>query len=238
MGEVAIKARGPVPILSFYGGSWVSDPYKDFTNEELDAILLKNDSELDYKDFMMIFQSHCPAGTYTECVYFLPNALNYIITNRLNNVDVCHHVLYWISKNKLSLLADNLYEKPLDELCAFFCQKISVFEIHKCYPANIGIVNAMLLAWNNLDNYNLLGDKLLEKTLCPFSTYHQASWACYLIYEYYTLYYKDNFSPLIASWSLDENIKSHICSLVLSTIIDNDDRLIFWEKIMTQCGML
>lgn len=176
---------------------------------------------------MFIFQSHCPAGAYKECIYFLPNALNYIITSRLNNVDVCYNVLNWISENKLSLLVDSLYETSLDVLCVFFSQMISVFEIHKCYPTNIDIVNTMLLTWNNLDNYNLLGDRLLKNKLCPILTYHQASWACYLIYEYYTIYYKDNLSPLIASWCLDQNLKSHICSIILNTIIDNDDLLFF-----------
>lgn len=94
---------------------------------------------------------------------FLPNVLNYIITSRLNNVDVCYNVLNWISENKLSLLVDSLYETSLDVLCVFFSQMISVFEIHKCYPTNIDIVNTMLLTWNNLDNYNLLGDRLLKK---------------------------------------------------------------------------
>lgn len=50
---------------------------------------------------------------------FLPNALNYIITSRLNNVDVCYNVLNWISENKLSLLVDSLYETSLDVLCVF-----------------------------------------------------------------------------------------------------------------------
>ena len=215
-----------------------SNPYNDFTIDELDEILLKNDSELNYKDFMIIFQSHCPAGTYKECLYFLPNALNYIIKNKLNNVDVCYNVINWISENKLSLLVDNFYETSLDLLCAFFCQMISVFEIHKDFPSNIDIVNTMLLTWNNLDNYNLLGDMLLENILYPFLTYHQASWACYLIYEHYTIYYKDNLSPLIASWCLDQKLKSHICSIILNNIIDNDDLLFFWGKIMSKCGML
>ena len=61
----------------------LSDPGGDFSPEELNGILLKQDAELGWRDFDRIFQGKMPAGTYEEVGYYIPLVCSYIEKQRV-----------------------------------------------------------------------------------------------------------------------------------------------------------
>ncbi|MBQ4481016.1 MAG: hypothetical protein II943_10295 [Victivallales bacterium] len=92
----------------------LSDPGKDFAPEELERLLKKDIGELDAKDLMCIFQSYLPAGEYSECAYYLPRAMEYVVEDLPDACSVLDNLLYWMHENAERLAQDHLFEPLLE----------------------------------------------------------------------------------------------------------------------------
>ncbi len=95
----------------------LSDPYLDFTSPEdkevLANIITKQGKGLSSNELTIVFQKYCPAGTYAECLNYLPLAFHDIKEHLEGSEDLWENVLFWITCNKNNLLQDGLYETYL-----------------------------------------------------------------------------------------------------------------------------
>lgn len=96
------------------------DPFKDFQNEEdqewMRAVVSKKGQGLTSYDFMCIFQSHLPAGTYEECLSYLPHVFEYLTQDGAYDSDVLHNVMWFLSYYEDSLIKDGIFESILTKL--------------------------------------------------------------------------------------------------------------------------
>ena len=60
----------------------LSDPHGDFTRDLLQAILDTPDSQMGVHQYINLLGPHLPAGTYKESIYFLPQALRYLLSHK------------------------------------------------------------------------------------------------------------------------------------------------------------
>lgn len=92
----------------------LSDPFKDFQNEEgqewMRAVVSKKGKGLTSFDFMCIFQSYLPAGTFKECLCYLPHVFEYLTQEGSYDSDVLHNVMWFLSYYKDALIREGLYE--------------------------------------------------------------------------------------------------------------------------------
>lgn len=100
----------------------LSDPWNDFSSEELQAITSKRGVGLDARDFMNIFSPNLPAGTVQENLCYLPLAFNFITEEACQSTESKHdsylydcwdNLLSWIARYKSDLIALNQYEASL-----------------------------------------------------------------------------------------------------------------------------
>ncbi len=127
-----------------------SDPMCDFSQEELNAILSKDDSELGWGDFDRIFQGKLPAGTYEEVRYYIPLVCAYIEKQR----DACNffeHFSVWIEDHYARLKEDGLIAPVVSAFHALFRKATSSFTPeyngdHAVYPSAYASVESVLAA--------------------------------------------------------------------------------------------
>ena len=128
----------------------LSDPGSDFSPEELNRILSKADSELDWADFDRLFFGKMPAGTYEEVRYYIPLACAYIE----NQCDACNffeHFSIWIEDNYARLKEDGLIAPVVSAFHALFRKATSSFELEyngdqAVYPVDCASVESVLEA--------------------------------------------------------------------------------------------
>ena len=128
----------------------LSDPGSDFSSEELNGILLKQDAELGWRDFDRIFQGKMPAGTYEEVGYYIPLVCSYIEKQR-DACDIFEHFSIWIEDNYARLKEDGLIASIVAAFHALFRMATSSFDLeyngdHAVYPAAFASVESVLEA--------------------------------------------------------------------------------------------
>lgn len=93
----------------------LSDPYHDFLEDHLTAILATPDSELSWANYKNLFGPYMPAGTYSESIYFLPLVFKFIMNMKDNDgIDLFEAVVWFISDNVENLRHDGLLEGVRD----------------------------------------------------------------------------------------------------------------------------
>ena len=89
---------------------YLSDPWGDFQDEEgqgwLRNVISKKGKGLTACDFICIFQNYLPAGTYEECLCYLPHVFDYLKTPDSKVAQVLHHLMWFISEYETSLKND------------------------------------------------------------------------------------------------------------------------------------
>ncbi len=108
----------------------LSDPMSDFSQEELNGILLKKDTELDWRDFDCLFQGRMPAGTYEEVCYYLPLACS-CIENESDACDFFEHFSIWIEDNRERLKADGFIDTIVSSFHSLFRKATSLFSLEE-----------------------------------------------------------------------------------------------------------
>lgn len=103
---------------------FLSDPSCDFVSssdqEWLKATMAKQGKGLTSYDFLCIFQTYLPAGTYEECLYYLPLAFDFMLKEKLES-SLLENVLFYVNSN-----VDKLKETELwNTLIAFLKKTIS-----------------------------------------------------------------------------------------------------------------
>ena len=109
--------------------SHLSDPHHDFSDDDTRAILAKPDTELAWNDFKNILGPYLPAGTYEESVYFLPLAIEYIVSHEDGALDLVTSIVWFISEYADRLAADNLLVGSRGQVAECFQLWTSHFDV-------------------------------------------------------------------------------------------------------------
>ncbi len=219
----------------------LSDPGRDFAPEELERLLKKDIGELDAKDLMCIFQGNLPAGDYSECAYYLPRAMEYVVDDLPDACSVLDNLLYWMHENAERLAQDHLFEPLLERFIDVSRTDLQSFELDASphpYPLHGDRVTTLLEVWNKLPRYNSLGDRLLAECLLPPSSYPRAAWIAYFLDGYYSGLPYAQTSQTIADWSQDSPLQQAVCDILLEASFGNDILCNYWDKCLARCGLL
>jgi len=107
--------------------STLSDPGNDWTEEDVEAILSTPNHALTWREFRALFAVGLPIGEYTESVYYLPLALEYIFHRKNEFFEFFSEVISFISEHAIRLEADQLLEPSLGVLRECFDSWTSEF---------------------------------------------------------------------------------------------------------------
>lgn len=93
-----------------------SDPHHDFDEVYLKELLAIPDDKLGWSEFQNIFSVGLPAGTYSECCYFIPVAFQYIKENSEDALDCVSDLLWFISHHVEDLKKDDLLDACIEQI--------------------------------------------------------------------------------------------------------------------------
>lgn len=94
----------------------LSDPHHDFTAASLAELLSVPDEEMTWHHFSSILGPHLPAGTYTEAAYFFPRAVDYLLSNHEDALDLITPIVGFVSNNAKELEEDGLLSAARESL--------------------------------------------------------------------------------------------------------------------------
>jgi hypothetical protein len=106
-----------------------SDPYNDFTPKHLAELLQTPDEQWTWHHFVDALGPHLPAGEYTESVYFLPRAFDYILEHDKEAFDLITPIVGFVSQHTAELDSDGLLTKVRECLFACLRQWTSLFTV-------------------------------------------------------------------------------------------------------------
>ena len=214
-----------------------SNPDKDFTPEELSAILQKHDVDLTDTDFLYIFQSPVCAGTYQECAYFVPVILKRLSAKSPNDdiAGMVEYFLKWVDCFADQLKHDGWFGEIVSTVMDEARALSNRFEGES---VNGSIFCEIFSQLNGGRSFDHAGDKLLEEMLAEPLGYDHAAWFFYLLEWFYASLHQS--SELLRRLSSDELFKERARDAILTEIISrNDEQLLsYWEQILTRCGVL
>ena len=214
-----------------------SNPDKDFTSEELSAILQKHDVDLTDTDFLCIFQSPVCAGTYRECAYFVPVILKRLQA-RSPDDDIASMTDYFL--NWVDCFAEQLkQDRRFDEIVSTIMDEARALSNNFEGESTEGSIFCEIFSGlNDGRSFDHAGDKLLKEMLDESLCYDKAAWFFCLLECFYANLYQS--SELLRQLSADEPFKGRARDVILEEIISrNDEQLLsYWEQILTRCGVL
>ena len=214
----------------------LSDPFSDFSQEELKAIISKCDADLTETDLICIFQSLLPAGNYNESVYFLPIALERFCKDDGDGAStLCDNMLRWIGQQKERLESDGVYDELLSFFGDAFAEMTSSFELAGDCPKNCGRACAVFEALNAISTVTALGDLLLQRHLGGAETYEQAAWLVFFLEQ--NLYGLYRHSAYLQDVSNDKPLLRKAYDTILSHALNDEDLLRFWNRRLDSCGI-
>lgn len=106
-----------------------SNPHRHFNSKILSEILRKNDDQLDWSDFNIIFHFGTPAGKYSEIIYFLPWALKYLMTHPSDISEFFNSLIFFISNEEKKIRKDNLFVPCIESFNSTFKNWTSTFKV-------------------------------------------------------------------------------------------------------------
>ncbi len=214
-----------------------SNPDKDFTPEELSAILQKPDADLTDRDFLDIFQSPVCAGTYQECAYFVPVILKRLLA-RSPDDDIASMTDYFL--NWVDCFAEQLkHDRRFDEIVSVVMDEARALSNRFAGESAEGsIFCGIFSGLNDGRSFDHAGDKLLKEMLDKPLCYDNAAWFFDLLEWFYANLYQS--SELLRQLSTDEPFKERARDVLLAEIISRSDGelLSYWENVLTWCGVL
>lgn len=118
------KLRGRIP---YPRPTKLSDPWSDFSDSLLEALLATDDDEMTDYQFRQLFDTIMPAGHYEEISYFLPMAFTYLADPLHESHDLIELLAGFTAAYRNKLQADGLlhiihdcFQECLDSWAATF----------------------------------------------------------------------------------------------------------------------
>lgn len=212
----------------------LSDPNKDFEQQELEDIIHTKDCEMGFYELDCIFQGCLPAGSYEESAYFIPFALLEISKHDDGLLD---DFLRWVSANKENIEKDDLLTPIMDYLVGIFQNYLSYYNIDEksMYPDGGGYVTDFVSAVN--EYFAFAADNIIEKYFETIHCYAQAAWFFYLLDHYcnYHLFFKSN---VIDKLQFDNDKRRAAYDIICDKSMEDEKLLNYWDKFFSQCGMV
>jgi hypothetical protein len=94
----------------------LSDPHHDFTSSALAELLSVSDDRMTWQHFSALLGPHLPAGTYAEIAYFFPRAVDYLLANHNDALDLITPIVGFASNNSKEFEQDGLHSAARDAL--------------------------------------------------------------------------------------------------------------------------
>ena len=218
--------------MKFEKPKCLSDPGGDFSPEELNRILSKEDAELDWADFNRLFFGKMPAGTYEEVRYYIPLACAYI-ENQRDACDFFEHFSSWIEGNYARLKEDGFVNPIVCAFHALFRKATSSFDLeyngdHAVYPSAFAPVESVLEALFRLSPacHEFCPDALFSELKENMSFVH-AQWIVCISTEMTSLSPEWIRSVLSAS---DYRNALAVIDENLDAILNDETAYDFWKK--------
>lgn len=167
-----------------------SDPFGDFSQEELKQILSVPNEQMGWNELGLIFQTYLPAGVYQECVYFVPYLIKVIWDeirfqkNIEGIIDLINCYIIWSDHNIQELMNDNLWEQINRTILDWFICITAEFAIKDKYNVKNDLLLFQIFESLNKTNNFIHLDKMMLIELKVTKTNSSYSWALY-IYNYY-----------------------------------------------------
>ena len=214
-----------------------SNPDKDFTPEELSAILQKPDADLTDRDVLYIFQSPVCAGTYRECAYFVPVILKRLLARSPDDdiASMTDCFLNWVDCFAEPLKRDRRFDEIVS---AVMDEARALSDNFEGESTEGSIFCEIFSGLNDGRSFDHAGDKLLKEMLDKPLCYDNAAWFFHLLEWFYANLYQS--SELLRQLSGDEPFKGRARDVLLEEIISRNDGelLSYWEKVLSRCGVL
>lgn len=232
--KVAIGARYARPER-------LSNPDRDFSQEELEALLATPEDELDEYAFMCLFQAYCTAGEYEECAYFIPLAVRYIEMGREGAEDVLDSLLAWMDDNRAELKRDGFWLLLVECLASIVGRVLERFALERVkyddyseafFP--IGYEFLETLADPPRVKPNVIGLQILESCfhehLMRIEAYPTAAWLVYLGTHREVAVFQSLLSARLA----DAQTRAIACRLIRDKCREEPACADFWEPLLTE----
>lgn len=219
----------------------LSDPYEDFSANELNELIATPDNRIRCYELLCIFQSHCPAGCYKESVYFLPRAIKYIETRQDDASSVLDNLLGWMDENRHALGRDRLWRLCVSCFCRIIGEALSTFRlVHiddsyaygpSIYPIDCDLLDTFLdpIAPNAPILVPILLRKIFQRYFLSIDSYPVAAWLVYLGTNGL-----HNSNPYLLRCLADSRIRRKALRLILEKCQDDPLNVVFWEPIFPQ----
>lgn len=121
-----------------------SDPYCDWDGceNELNAILLKDEDDLVADDYHVIFARHLPAADYKEGMHYIPYCLDYLSEGReIHASRYPDSLLWWIHNYMSEMKADGQWAaviQHLERTCIALVSDFELFDLSEEECAQMG----------------------------------------------------------------------------------------------------
>lgn len=138
----------------------LDDPYGEYPEEVLRALLATPDSNYSWRDYRTLLGPHLHVGTYQESVYFLPLAYDHLWDNDEDALDLCDSVGWFISEYNDELANDKLLEACRSRVRELLWKWVSRFKVDH-YDRNACKAKGWVLDYDDIVP--------LRATLCEFS---------------------------------------------------------------------
>jgi len=139
--------------------------FSDFSPKVHKDILKLADEELNWWHYQVIFHFGCNAGTYQECCYFLPNALDYLTKDFDDSYEIISNILFFIASHHDKLQEDNIFikcEEAILEILLVLLLEFDIvhFDINQCQDMGWNTENEYFV--KNTDNVNEIIENLVK----------------------------------------------------------------------------
>ncbi len=224
----------------------LSDPFHDFDSEEdklhLQQICRKSIDCFGWEELCRIFQGCFPAGTFEECIYYLPKALEFIDSDAAPSSDMVDNLSFWMAN-------DSIYQKLneaklFDEILIFFTELFQkktqefIFEANG-YPKNINLISTIVESFNHSKDfifkniYDNFGDILIQKSLFPIDNDKKMKWILCLLED------GAKYSQILDKLYKDEKFKKIAYYFIVNEVAieNNKNNVKYWSYLSDNLGL-
>lgn len=218
----------------------LSDPYEDFSREELNELISVPDNMIGCYELLCIFQSHCPAGCYEESVYFLPLAVKHIETRQDGASSVLDNLLGWMDENRHALGRDKLWRLCVSCFCRIAGEALSKFHLFRVndpcargpsiYPVDCDLLDTLLdpISPTSPILTPIVLRKVFRSHFSSIDSYPAAAWLVYLGRPNW----RHNSNPYLLERLADSEIRTKARHFILEQSRDDPLSVAFWEPIL------
>lgn len=233
----------------------LSDPGNDWTEEDVEAVLSAPASRMTWRDFSALFAVGLPIGEYTESVYYLPAALEYIFHRKNGFNEFFGALISFISEHAKRLDADQLLEPSVQALRECFDSWTSKFAVrhydreaceakgwgllYEDLVENSGEVTELMAELVDGKAHASLADSLFRSLADRHGDPIKAAWFLECVREMRSGVCKNVLKNRSAIHSIinEQPLLQYHAQLVLDHLVDSEPSPTYWNDTFTMLGV-